>query len=306
MAAAESRRSPGLRSMTGFGRGEAAAPGGRVVVEARSVNHRFCEVAFRMPPRYAVLEARLRKLVTDQVARGRVDVTLSPAADDAASRGPVIDWAAAEALRARLEELRLRLGLPGEVDLALLAAQRGVFAAEEPAGEPVWEPVAEAARAALDALLAMRVEEGAALEADFRARLARMAALVEEVATRAPAVPAEYRERLAARIRALLGGEGGVGRTVLDPGRLEQEVALMADRADVTEEVTRLRSHLGQIGGLLGAAEPVGRKLEFLFQEVHREVNTIGSKSADLSITRAVLELKAELERLREQVANVE
>ncbi len=296
-----------LRSMTGFGRGEAPAPDGRVVVELRSVNHRFCEVALRLPGRYGQVEARLRKLVAERVARGRVDVTVTVQAEGGAARGPAIDWEVAEGLRARLTELKARLGLPGEVDLALLAAQRGVFVAEEPAPEPAWEPLASAAGAALDALSAMRAEEGLALTADFRGRLDSMSVLVEEVAARAPGVPAEYRDRLAARVRALLGdGTSGHARRAVDPGRLETEVALLADRADVTEEITRLRSHLVQLGQLLEVGEPVGRKLEFLLQEVHREVNTIGSKSTDMGITQAVLSLKAELERLREQVANVE
>jgi uncharacterized protein (TIGR00255 family) len=293
----------GFRSMTGFGRGEAPAAGGRVVVEARSVNHRFMEVALRLPPGYASLEPRLRKLVTGRFARGRIDLTTTVQAESGGGRAPAVDWEFATGLRARLEELKSRLGLPGDVDLALLAAQRGVFVAEEAGPEPTWEPVAAAAGAALDALAAMRTEEGAALAADVRERLDRMLVLVEQVAARAPVVPAEYRERLAARVRALLADAGGVG---LDPGRLEQEVALLAERADVTEELTRLRSHLGQIAALLRAAEPVGRKLEFLLQEVHREVNTIGSKSTDMTITRTVLELKGELEKLREQAANVE
>ncbi len=293
--------------MTGFGRGEAPAPGGRLVVEVRSVNHRFCEIALRLPPRYGPMEARLRKRVNERVARGRVDLTVTVQSEAGGTRGPAIDWEVAEGLRARLTDLKARLGLPGEVDLALLAAQRGVFTAEEPAPEPVWEPLAAATGAALDALAAMRDEEGVALTADFRGRLARMDRFVGEVADRAPSVPGEYRDRLAARIRALLGdGAGPQAGAAIDPGRLEVEVALLADRADVTEEITRLRSHLGQLGALLEAAEPVGRKLEFLLQEVHREVNTIGSKSSDMAITRAVLELKAELERLREQVANVE
>lgn len=301
-------RPAGLWSMTGFGRGEAAAAGGRVVVEIRSVNHRFCEVALRLPPRLAALEPGLRKLVTDRVARGRVDVTLTIQPDERAARGPAIDWALAEGLRSRLEELKQRLGLPGEVDVALLAAQRGVLSGEEPGPEPEWEPVAEATERALAALAAMRSREGAALQADLQGRLGRMRLLVEEVAARAPLVPLEYRDRLAARLKALLGDGGGsvLGPGGLDPTRLEQEVALLADRADVTEELTRLRSHLGQVEALLAAAEPVGRKLEFLLQEIHREVSTVGSKSADLAIARAVLELKAELERVREQVANVE
>ncbi len=294
--------------MTGFGRGEAAVPGGRLVVEARSVNHRFCDVALRLPPRYAPLEGRLRKLVAERIARGRVDLTLALQPDERALKAPAVDWALAEGLRDRLAELKARLGLPGEVDVALLAAQRGILGAEEPAPEPTWEPVAEAVEQALSAVTAMRAEEGRAIQADFEARLARMAALVDTVAARAPLVPQEYRERLAARVQALLGDGSGVpGVPVqLDPGRLEQEVAFLAERADVTEELTRLRSHFAQLETMLAADEPVGRKLEFLLQEVHREVNTIGSKSVDLAITRAVLDLKAELEKLREQVANIE
>ncbi len=283
--------------------------GGRVVVEVRSVNHRFCEVALRLPSRYAVLEARLRKVVMDRIARGRVDLTLTIQPDDRAVRGPAIDWALAEGLRSRLEELKSRLGLSGEVDVALLAAQRGVLSGEEPASEPTWEQIADAAGQALAALASMRTQEGEVLEADLRGRLDRVGVLVEEIAARAPTVPQEYRDRLAGRLKALLESATEAfpgGTALLDPGRLEQEVALLADRADVTEELTRLRSHLGQIEALLTAVEPVGRKLEFLLQEIHREVNTIGSKSADLAIIRAVLELKAELERLREQVANVE
>jgi uncharacterized protein (TIGR00255 family) len=287
--------------MTGFGSGRGEAGGEAAEVEIRSVNHKFVEVKVRLPREVAALETEIVRAVKDRLARGAVEVAVRRTAGPGLL-APRVDGALAEAYAAAFRALRARLGLAGEVALADVLAAEGVVRLEErevdlAAARPA---VAAALAAGLDALLAMRAREGQALERDLLGRLASIDALVARVAELAPRAVEVQRARLAERVAELARGVS------LDPGRLEQEVALFAERTDVAEETTRLASHLAQARALLAAGAPAGRQLDFLVQEMHREANTIGSKSQSAEISTVVVSLKAEIERIREQVQNVE
>ncbi len=290
-----------IRSMTGFGAGHGAAGGEELDVEVRSVNHKYCEVKVRLPRELAALEIEVTKAVKERLARGGVEVAVRRASSVAAL-APRVDMALAESYARAFQDIQARLGLPGAVTLGEVLGAEGVVRLEERtvAVDAAREAVRGALAVALDALAEMRAREGEALARDLAARLDLVAAGVERVAALAPQVVEYHRARLAERVEELTRG------VPLDPARLAQEVALLADRTDVTEELTRLRSHLAQARALLGLAEPAGRKLDFLVQEMNREVNTIGSKAQSAEIAGIVVATKAEIERMREQVQNVE
>ncbi len=290
-----------IRSMTGFGAGRGTAPGEDVEVEVRSVNHKFCEVKVRMPRELGALEHELVRAVKERLARGGVEVTVRRATAGA-GLAPRVDVALAESYARAFAEIQARLGLPGAITLADVLAAEGVVRLEERAVDlgAVSAALRGGLTVALDALVEMRAREGAALARDLGARLELIEQLVARVAELSPQLVEQYRARLDERIAELARG------VALDPARLAQEVALFADRTDVAEEITRLGSHVAQVRALLALAEPAGRKLDFLVQEMHREVNTIGSKSQSAEIAAIVVALKAEVERMREQVQNVE
>jgi uncharacterized protein (TIGR00255 family) len=288
--------------MTGFGAGEIVTAAGRYGVEIRSVNHRFCEVVIRTPRDLSQLEDRVRSLVQSRVLRGRVDVAV--VRDDYGRRPRTVktDAALAKAYVDALDGLRHSLSLSGGVDLPLLLSLPDLVKIEEEKEdvEASWPAVERGVGMALDKLVAMREAEGTRLRTDLLDRLLRLERLAEAIAARAPGVVEEYHARLERRVQELAGG------VAVDAGRLAAEVALFADRSDITEEVTRLRSHLVQFRATLGGTGAVGRTLEFIVQEMGRETNTIGSKANDLDITRHVIAIKGELESLREQIQNVE
>jgi uncharacterized protein (TIGR00255 family) len=290
-----------IRSMTGFGAGRGAAGGEELDVEIRSVNHKFCEVKVRLPRELAALEVDAAKAVRERLARGGIDVTVRRAGA-AGAVAPRVDVPLAEAYARAFAELQARLALPGALTLADIVGSEGVIRLDERAldVEAAREALRSALGAALDALVEMRAREGEALARDVGGRLDAVEALVARAAALVPHAVEHHRARLAERVEELTRG------LALDPGRLAQEVALFADRTDVAEEVTRLASHVAQARALLASAEPAGRKLEFLVQEMHREVNTIGSKSQSAEIAAVIVAAKAEVERMREQVQNVE
>jgi uncharacterized protein (TIGR00255 family) len=290
-----------IRSMTGFGAGRGAANGEEVDVEIRSVNHKYCEVKVRLPRELSALEHEIVRSVKERLARGGVEVT-ARRATPGGTVAPRVDVALAESYARAFAEIQARLGLPGSVTLADVLAAEGVVRLDERAIdlEQVGEALRRGLAAALSSLVTMRAREGDALARDLAARLDEIERLVTRVAAQAPQAVEQYRARLADRIAELTRG------LPLDPARLAQEVAIFADRTDVAEEVTRLRSHVAQVRGLLAVSDPAGRKLDFLVQEMHREANTIGSKSQHAEIAAVVVALKAEIERMREQVQNVE
>jgi uncharacterized protein (TIGR00255 family) len=284
--------------MTGYGRGVAEQDGRRATVEVRAVNHRFLDLKLRgmaVPP---ALEEQLAARVRASVERGAVTVSVHVAAPqgEAAAR---VDPAAAQRAYDMLAELAARLGV-GPPDLALVLAQPGVVVAPEASGDEADPQLAAALDAALAQLDRMRRTEGQALAAELGARLDELTALRASIAGLAAAIPAQIARRLAERVRRL------VDDAELDPGRLAQEVAVLADRSDVTEELVRLASHIDQARALIAAPGAVGRRLDFLVQEIGRELNTIGSKSASAEISSAVVDAKAVLEKVREQAQNVE
>jgi len=295
-----------IKSMTAYGRGEVETPLQKWVVELKSVNHRFLELALNLPRRLWALEDRFRKLIKSRVARGRVDMQLSWESLEAKPMTLRLDKAVVAGVRDVLEQLRLAGSTPESLKLEHFLHFSDLLVAKEQANqdlelEAAWETVSQAVNQALDRLEEMRTTEGAALAADLAGRLEDIRREVSRIVEQAPRLPELWREKVAARLAELFP-EG----SPVDETRLAQEVALMAERRDVAEELARLDSHLAQFQQTLVSPGPVGRKQEFLLQEMLREVNTIGSKSADLSISQAVLEIKGSLERLREQVQNIE
>jgi len=288
--------------MTGFGRGESAGGGRAFTVEVQSVNHRFLEVRCRLPKRLGGLESRIQQAIQQRFARGHFEAVVLD--KDLGGRGRTlkVDVPLAMQYVDALRTLQQTLGLPGEVTLEMLTGQRDLMAVEESAEslEESWEAVRPALAGALDALAEMRLREGAALVAALEKHLEEVEATLTGIVQRAPDLTRAQRDRLRERVADLLEGR------FLDPGRLEQEVALLAERGDVAEECDRLRSHLAQFRTTLKQAGPQGRRLDFLLQEMHREANTIGAKSADAALAHEVVGLKTSIERLREQVQNLE
>lgn len=294
--------SPMLRSMTGFGSGTATVASETVSVELKAVNHKFCEVKTRLPRELSGLEPLLQRRVKERLARGAIDVSVRRTPKTSTGVVPVVDLALAREYRRAFGEVARALGLPDDLTLKDVALQPGIIRLEEPevSLDDASKALEQALAAALEALLIMRRTEGQALEIDLTQRLGVVDATVKELQGLAGTSVEAYRTRLQERIADLAQG------VAVDPQRLAQEVAFFAERTDVAEEMTRLDSHLSQFRALLRAEEPSGRKMDFLVQEMHREVNTTGSKSQHREISARVLLLKAELERIREQVQNVE
>ena len=291
-----------IRSMTGFGQGRASSEGETLSIDLRSVNGKFCEVKTHLPRELAALESELVKKIKARVARGSVDVHLRREGDSGRALLPRADVQLAAAYVKALRELKSELGLSGEPSVSDVAQLEGVISLREAPADLAAAAAAMhlALDAALDAHDLMRRREGDALERDLAARLATVDKATTEVARLAPSSVDAVRARLESRITELTRGAAP------DPQRIAQEVAFFADRTDVAEELTRLASHLVQLRALLTQDAPAGRRLEFLLQEVNREVNTIGSKSQHVGISAQVVEVKAELERIREQIQNVE
>ena len=291
-----------IKSMTGYGKAEAVSEQGRFTVEIRSVNHRYGEISVRMPRGFLALENEIKKMLANVLKRGKIDVYIQWDEVGAAVNLPQADTALAQGYAGLFRTLSADLGLTGDVPLTLILAQKGVL---KDTGATIDETeylpqLVSAVQAAVAAIDAMRSREGEALSLDLSARRSQVAQWIKQIGSRAPQVVTEYRQKLKARLDQLLDG------AELDAARLAQEVALMADRCDVTEELVRLASHFDQFDEALLLAEPVGRKLDFLMQEMNREVNTIGSKSSDAEVTGLVIRIKAEMEKMREQVQNVE
>lgn len=292
-----------LRSMTGFGAASAKSEHGGVSVELRCLNHRFKEVKARLPREIAFLEPKAVKIVSERVERGAVEVTVRNLEGARASRGVRLDEGLAEEIVEAMRKLKARHGLAGEVTIEALTSVEGVLEiSERPTSVGGFEELLDRAlRQALEEAMAMREEEGRALAEDLRGRVSTVRSIVDVVEKEAEKMPAVHKARIDSRIKSLLAD------APLDSGRLEAEVAILVDRSDVSEEITRLRSHLGQLEELVdNAEESVGRRLGFLLQELGREINTVGSKSQSSAISHHVVDLKAELERMREQVQNIE
>jgi uncharacterized protein (TIGR00255 family) len=287
--------------MTGYGRGTCEVAGRRLVVELRSLNHRFLEVKLRLPWSDAAIELHVNQSLRQRLDRGVVTVTVRDEGGGTAQHVHV-DLALARSYAQALEQLRATLALAEPLSLALLAQQPGVIAVGEPApdSEALWAALEPGLQAAVNGLIESRTREGEAIGVDLRQRLANLEKLTVELRELTKDAPDTYRKRLHERLeRTLQPGE-------VDPHRLAQEVAVMADRLDVTEELTRLGVHLIEFRRLLDGKAAAGRRLDFLAQELNREINTIGAKSQSGACGARVIDAKAELERVREQIQNVE
>lgn len=288
-------------SMTGFGRGSAVANGFRAKAELSSVNRKQFDASVALPAPLACLEDRCRTIVHGALTRGHAQLTVRVASADAAAAAPID----ADAVRAKMAQLRALAevaDVPMDISIADLARMPELMAAGNPFPDPeaVWPAVEGAVRAAVESHSAMRTHEGLALRADLETRISAMRALRDKIAVRAPLVPVAYRDALRRRV-ADLGAPLGE-----DDPTLAREVAVLADRCDIAEELTRLSAHFDHAIALFDGAEPSGRKLDFLAQEMNRESNTIGSKANDTDITACVIDLKALVETFREQVQNLE
>lgn len=289
-------------SMTGFGRGKAEGEGYRFEIEIKAVNHRFLETIVRLPRNLSFIEEKVKKAVQENIYRGRIEIFINVKETEEKKRLVKVDKELALSYDNSLKELALILNTEYNTDLYRLVSLPEVLTVEEEEAdaEVLWSVLEKALKDALDELREMRRIEGEKLSRDLKNKLIGLRNLVQEISLRAPQVVIEYQEKLKERI-AILQADA-----VVDENRLATEVAFFADRASIEEELVRLESHIEQFDHALESNEPIGRKLDFLIQEMNREINTIGSKANDLIIARAVVEGKSELEKLREQVQNIE
>lgn len=291
-----------IKSMTGYGRAEQSSPEMDIAVELKSVNHRYLEFSARVPRNCAFLEEKLKSYFQQRVSRGKLDVYVSIDASRQPGVAVELNRPLAMAYAQALRELAAVSGASAEGLLERIAQYPDVLSVrkEAPDEQAVWSAVEPVAAAALEAFMAMREAEGQRMKADLLARMEQIIRQVAFVEQRSPETVKAYRERIEQKVRELIGD------AQVDEQRLLTETALFADKVAVAEETVRLRSHMEQMRQLLESGEPVGRKLDFIVQEMNREANTIGSKAQDVEVTRAVVEIKSEIEKIREQIQNIE
>ena len=291
-----------IRSMTGYGRAVQTIDGREITVELRSVNNRYLDCTVKLPRMFSVAEDSVKNRVKAAVSRGKVDVYIGVNAAQAADVQVAVNRPVLESYLAALRQIETEYGVRDDVTVMSLARLPDVFSVEKTQEDEqkLTQDILSVAEEAISRYNAMRETEGAALEADLRGRAATILERVALVEQRSPATVAEYRERLRQKMQEVLQN------TAIDEGRILQEAAIYADRIAVDEETVRLRSHLAQLGDMLTKGGAIGRKLDFLLQELNRETNTIGSKCNDLELSNIVVDMKAELEKIREQTQNIE
>ena len=291
-----------IRSMTGYGRHQASVNGMDITVEIKSVNHRYYEYSSRLPRTYGFLDDKLKSYLQGRIARGKVEVYVSIDTVDAPGSDVVVNYSLADSYVKALKDLSARYGLKDDVSAMSLTRFPDILTVRKaPEDEDaVWDAVRSVAEKALDASVTMREREGARLKEDVLSRAATILQLVEQVEERSPQTVQAHMEKVQARMRELLDG------AAVDEQRLLTEAALYADKIAVAEETVRLRSHIAQLEQMMESSEAIGRKLDFLVQEINREANTTGSKCQDVELARIVVEIKAEVEKIREQIQNIE
>ncbi|KPK39631.1 MAG: hypothetical protein AMJ78_08185 [Omnitrophica WOR_2 bacterium SM23_29] len=292
-----------IRSMTGFGRGEAPAPRGKIQVEIKTLNHRFFEISNRLPENFVIFDDKIRTEVAKKIKRGKVNLSLTYEGPRKASPKLIIDKDLARRYRKLLLQLKRSLKLKDDISVSQIISFPNVITVEEQPKEEVklWPNVKRALDRALNSLLKMRQEEGKRLYKDIIKRKNIILKEMFLVERRSKLAIREYRVKLIKKIREL-----STGRISLDKGRIELEVAFFAKNSDVSEELTRIKAHLGSFEDALRREDEVGRKLDFIAQELHREINTIGQKTGDYKITQVAIAIKGEIEKIREQVQNIE
>jgi uncharacterized protein (TIGR00255 family) len=292
-----------IKSMTAFGRAEKEDEGRTYIVEIRTLNRRYLEVLVRLPRQWFPMEDRVKKLVGGKIARGRVDISVK-VKDRAETVSQIeVNVPLAQAYLRALRDLNRTLELEERIGMKMLLAMEGVVTATEPEVDldRSWETLSLCIGEALEGVDAMRLSEGKTVYDDFQKRLDFVDNSFSKIEALSPSILSEYRDRLHERITVLTEG-----KVELDPNRLAQEVAFLVDKGDITEEIVRAQSHLKQFRGMIESEDAAGRSLDFLLQELNREVNTIGSKVGDAELSQVVVSLKSELEKIREQVQNVE
>jgi uncharacterized protein (TIGR00255 family) len=291
-----------IKSMTGYGRGDATSERERITVETKSVNNRFLEIVVRMPKQFLPLEERVKKIVQEKLNRGRVDVFISLEETGENKRMVKVDKELGLAYYNSLKELAATCKIPENIDLIRMYLLPGLLTLEEEEKdlESVWLVIKEALVKSVDALVGMRAIEGAKLAQDLLHRKRLVSDCVRQIGERSPVIVTEYQEKMHQRVQELLG------QIEIDESKLANEIAFFADKASITEELVRLESHFNQMENILSCDDTVGRKLDFLVQEMNREINTIGSKANDLTVSHLVVAVKSELEKVREQVQNIE
>ena len=291
-----------IRSMTGYGRVQQFIDGFNILLEIKSVNHRFYEFSARVPRLYGYVEEKLKAYMQGYISRGKVDVFLTIESIEGVNVDVQLNYHLAESYIAALRELRNKFNLIDDISVANIAHNNDIFTVTKPPENEnlIWNAVKKAADSAIAEFVNMRALEGERLKNDINERAEKILGFVDIIEQRSPATVEEYRARLTQHMKEVLLD------IKLDENRILMEAALYADKTSVTEETVRLRSHFKQFSLMLEAEEPVGRKLDFLMQEMNREANTIGSKALDLDIASIVVEIKAELEKIREQIQNIE
>ena len=291
-----------IKSMTGYGRCREVVDGRDILVEVKSVNSRYIDANIKTGRLYNALEEKLKSLASTYISRGKIDIYLTIENIDGDKVNLTVNREYLESYVHLLRQIQSDYGLGGDVTVQTIASKPDIFSqtkADEDMDE-VWTAVEGVARKAFDIFLSMRMAEGERMAADVLGHLARLEAIRAEFVQKAPQVVAESNERMLTRIRELLGG------VQVDESRLLTECAIFADKADISEELARLDSHFAQFRSMLQENVPVGRKLDFLVQEINRECNTIGSKSSDTEFAKLVIEAKSTVEKIREQIQNIE
>jgi uncharacterized protein (TIGR00255 family) len=290
-----------IKSMTGYGRGQYSNDGRQYTVEIRTINHRFLDMSIKMSRNLNYLEDKVRQFLSKYVFRGKIDVYISMFNFSDQGRKVIVDSELAGMYVKALNQLKQEQGLNDEITLSLVSKLADVLNVENDQNEElIWGELKEALTIAVDNLVTMREREGSRLKSDILEKANIIQDISESIDIKAPNVVKEYKEKLEVRIKELLAG------ITLDESRIAMEVALFSDKCSISGEITRLKSHISQLKTTLNQDEPVGKKLDFLLQELNREVNTIGSKANNLKITQYVLEAKNQIENIREQIQNIE
>lgn len=291
-----------IKSMTGFGRAEQIIDGRDIIVEIRSVNHRYYEFSARVPRAYGYIEEKLKSFLNGRISRGKVEVSVSIAAVEAADTLIEINKSVAKGYVDALRSVGEELGLADDLTLSQLVRLPDIFTVRKTADdeEQIWNSVRTVADEAVSKFISMREAEGLKMKEDVLERADIIERLVDEVERLSPISAENYRSKLYSRLCEVLADKN------IDEQRIVTEAAIFADKTAVAEETVRLKSHIRQLRDMLELSEPVGRKLDFLIQEFNREANTIGSKAQDIAVTKIVVDLKSEIEKIREQIQNIE
>ncbi len=291
-----------LKSMTGYGRREAVTGGKKILVEIKSVNHRYADYSIKVQRHLGFLEDKIRKHISTAITRGKVDIYLNVENYETADKEIILNKELAKNYIDVLRQLRDEFSLEDDISVMSVAKNPEIFQTErvEEDEDALWNTVKPVLDDALSDFVAMREREGERIQRDLCARIKYMSALVDKIEERSPQTVKEYSDRLYEKIKEVLDGRE------IDEARILTEVAIYADKVAVNEETVRLASHFAEFDNIISCGEPAGRKLDFLIQEINREVNTIGSKASDIEIAKTVVNLKGEIEKLREQIQNIE